>query len=498
MADYKNKDIFGIIFFALSIVVLAYMFITPLSQLITHIDEYFTISVVQLPIREIITVNTWDVHPPLHYFLGKAVAKICEMFGVELIYGLKVLSIIPYILILIVSATKIRKEYGLFAAGLFAFSLAVMSEFFRYYLTARMYSWAILFVLLAFLSFKEIIADDSSKKSWIMLTIFSVLCAYTHNFAAITAGSIYLVLLGYILLYKKEDLKNWGLSVVGAVVLYVPWIFALINQLSLVHESYWIPEVNLEKIIQFFGYYAYTSDTIFAVIAIVVLAVVIFAYVREAKDIDKKDQFLVLSGIGVYAGTIILGILISVLFKPIIVTRYLMPATGVLWLTISIILSKIENKKLFLISFSMICLLLISGIATTISTNDNLYKSGMAQKEVLDNITQDNNSMTIVNRQHLIMYFLSYTNQTDMHYLNVGHVFGVNMNTLHKLYDFETVNGSDIDALIANNTDKNIYLISWNAPQIKTPTKLLYEETSIWFSKVNTTGIASNNTSLTY
>ena len=190
MDIYKNKDTIGIIFFALSILVLAYMFISPFTQLITHIDEYFTISVVQLPLNEIMTVNTWDVHPPLHYLMGKVVAKLCAMLGIDLLYGLKVLSIIPYIIILIISASKLKKDYGWFATGLFTFSLAVMSEFFRYFLTARMYSLGILFVLLAFLAFREIINDSSSKKSWILLTIFSVLCAYTHNFAAITAGVI--------------------------------------------------------------------------------------------------------------------------------------------------------------------------------------------------------------------------------------------------------------------------------------------------------------------
>ena len=489
----KNKDIFGMIFFALSILVLAYMFICPLTQVISHIDEYFTISVVQLPIREIITVNSWDVHPPLYYLMGKLAAKLSAMLGINGLYGLKVLSIIPYLLILIVSATKIRKDYGWFSTGLFTFSLAVMSEFFRNFLTIRMYSWGILFILLAFLSFREIINDTSDRKSWILLTAFSILCAYTHNFAALTAGCIYLALLGYIITNNKEALKNWGISVAGAIILYIPWMFSLINQMTLVHESYWIPEVTLEKIIHFFGYYAYTSDTFFAIIAIAILAIILMVYLKDSKTLDQKDQYLILSGIGIYAGTIILGVLISLVFKPIIVTRYLMFATAILWLTISIVLSKMEYRKTFLISFALICLLLVSGIATTISTNDDIYKSGIAQKEVLDNITQDNNSMTIVNRQHLIMYFLSYTNQTDMYYLNVGHVFGVNMNTLHKLYDFKTFNGTEVDDLIANNTNKNIYLISWNEPQIATPTELLAKETGIYFSKVNTDNLTSTN-----
>lgn len=489
----KNKDIFGIIFFTLSIIMLGYMFITPLNHLIVHMDEYFTISVATLPISDIITVNTWDVHPPLHYLLGKMMLKLAGMFGIEQIFALKVLSIIPYIFILIIAAVKIRKDYGWLAAGLFTFSLAVMSEFFIYYITVRMYTWAILFILIAFLAFKEIIEEPTDKNYWIVLTIFAALCAYTHYFAAIAAGCIYLILLAYIINYKKEELKTWALSVVAGIVLFAPWIPSLINQLTRVHASYWIPQVDSKMLIESFGFFAYGNDTFFAIIAIIILAVILFIYFREAENLEKKDQFIILSGIGVYIGTILLSVIISVVFKPILMVRYLMPATAVLWLTVSIIISKIEDKKMFLISFALICLLLITGVATTITTNDTVYQHGIIQKEILDNITQDNNSMVIVSQQNMIMYFLNYANQTDMYCLNVGHVFGDNMNRLHKLYDFKTYNGTEIDSLITNNTDKNIYIISWYDPELNSTTTKLHQETGIVFSKVDTANLNSTN-----
>ena len=491
--DDNKKDIFGIIFFALSILMLGYMFITPLNHLIVHMDEYFTISVATLPISDIITVNTWDVHPPLHYLLGKLMLKVAGIFGIEQIFALKVLSIIPYIFILIISAVKIKKDYGWLAAGLFTFSLAVMSEFFIYYLTVRMYSWAILFLLIAFLAFKEIIEEPTDKKYWIVLTVFAALCAYTHYFAAIAAGCVYLILLGYLINHKKEELKTWGLSVIAAIVLFVPWIPSLINQLTRVHASYWIPQVDANMLIDSLGFFAYGNDTLFAVIAIIILAVILIIYFRESKNLDEKDQFIILSGIGVYVGTILISVIISVVFKPILMVRYLMPAAAVLWLTVSIIMSKIEDRKMFLISFVLICLLLITGIATTITTNDTVYQHGIIQKEILDNITKDNNSMVIVTQQNMIMYFLDYANQTDMYCLNVGHVFGDNMNRLQKLYDFKTYNGTEIDSLIANNTDKNIYIISWNDPELNSTTTKLHQETGIVFSKVDNANMNSTN-----
>lgn len=491
MFNNENKDTLGIIFFALGILVLIYMFITPLNQLICHIDEYFTLTVSTLPISEIITANTWDVHPPLHYFMGKIVSKLSAMFGFSYLFGMKVLSIIPYILILITSATKIRKDYGWFAAGLFAFSLAVMSEFFRYYLTARMYSWAILFVLLAFLCFKNIIdSENPDKKSWILLTLFSVLSAYTHYFAAMSAACIYLILLIYIMKYKRQQHFYWTVSVFAAVVLYMLWMFSLVNQLTQVHASYWIPEVNLETVILSLGHFANGTDLLFSAIAILILIAVAAIYAKESLSGDEKDQFFILSGIGVYLGTIILAILISIVFKPILMVRYLLPASAIIWLPISIMVSRIKNRRMFLISFALIVLLLISGVAGTVSTNDSVYQSGMAQKEIMDNITQDNNSMLIVPSQNMIMYFLNYADQCDMYCLNYGHVFGINNDILHKLFDFTSVDSSEIDSLIANNKDKNIYVISWNDPALNSTSEVLGKESGIVFSKVNTTDMA--------
>lgn len=293
--------------------------------------------------------------------------------------------------------------------------------------------------------------------------------------------------------YKKEELRKWVLSVIAAIVLFAPWIPSLINQLTRVHASYWIPQVDAKMLIESFGFFAYGNDTLFAIIAIIILAIILFIYFREAKNLDEKDQFIILSGIGVYVGTILLSVIISVVFKPILMVRYLMPATAILWLTVSIIISKIEDKKMFLISFALICLLLITGVATTITTNDTVYQHGIIQKEILDDITQDNNSMVIITQQNMIMYFLDYANQTDMYCLNVGHVFGDNINRLHKLYDFKTYNGTEIDSLIANNTDKNIYIISWYDPKLNSTTTKLHQETGIVFSKVDTANLNSTN-----
>lgn len=486
MEDNKRKDIIGITFFALSILTLCYMFISPLNHLIVHIDEYFTLTLINMPVNDIITITAGDVHPPLYYLMCKAFVNITQAWGWDLLFSLKILSIIPYILLLILSATKIRKKYSWFTAGMFAFSLGIMNEFFSHFLRARMYSWSILFVILAFMAFMNLI-ESKNRKYWILLTVFSVLCAYTHYFTAITAGSIYLVLLIYLIKFERSEIKIWALSVVTAILLYIPWTFTLLSQLETIHHTYWIPGLNFTTITNALGYFAYNNDLLFSIVAIAILIIIVFIYSRESKNTDEKNRFLILSGIKIYLGTIIIGVIFSLVFRPILVIRYLIPASAILWLSISIILTKIEDKRMFLISFALIMLLLVNGVATTVSLNDDLYKSGVTQKEILDNITQDPNSVLIVNNPHLVMYFLHLANQTDMYCLNMTQLFGEDMTRLHQIYDFKSFSGNDMNKVIENNTDKNVYIISWNEPAVKSPTVQLDNLGNIVFSKVNRT-----------
>ena len=242
--DYK--DIIGTVFLALSIVMLGYMLISPLNHMVVHVDEYFTLSVLNFPITNLPYVISHDVHPPFHYLLLKVITDILTIIGIQFdkVFVCKIASIIPYALILILSVTKIKKEYGYLTAGLFAFSMAVMSEFLAYYSVVRMYSWGMLFLILAFAFLKDVL-DKNDTKSWALFTIFSVLTAYTHYFAAIPILCIYVALLVYFIINDRGKLKNWFISAVAGVILFAPWLLSLIHQVTFIGDDYWYPAVFL-------------------------------------------------------------------------------------------------------------------------------------------------------------------------------------------------------------------------------------------------------------
>ena len=253
---YEKRELLGKLFFGISILILIYMFVSPLTHTILHIDEYWTYSLVNLPFMQGMTVAVHDVHPILYYlilYLFKPIA------GSDNFYFFKVLSIVPYLLLLVVSATKIKDDHGWLTAGLFTFSLGVMSDFFIEFLTMRMYSWGLFFLVMAFIYYGDVLANWD-RRSWILLTFFSLCCAYTQYFFAIPCGLMYLLLLAEILRNNKDKIKQFGKSVLALILLYAPWTVVLVHQIQGQSDEFH-QAINWSTIPNYFTYFAIKSDS---------------------------------------------------------------------------------------------------------------------------------------------------------------------------------------------------------------------------------------------
>jgi len=458
--DYK--DIIGIIFLALSFIMLGYMLISPYNQMLIHLDEYFTISVLNFPITDLIYVVSHDVHPPFHYLLLKVVSDILTFLGLESdkIFIYKIMSIVPYAIMLILSVTKIKREHGYLTAGLFAFSIAVTSEFLAYYSIMRMYSWGILFVMLAFIYLKDII-DTNDTKAWVLLTIFSVLAAYTHYFAAIPVVCIYISLFVYMFINDKEKLKFWFISTICGIILYSPWILSLITQVTGVSKGFWIPAITLKTFIGFFGYFiAPGNDIYISIFSIAVFIALAINSLILPNDINKTDKFYIFCGIGVFVGTILIGTIASIILKPLLLNRYLLPSVAVLWFTIAFMVSKLNDKRRFMISFALILILLVAGIGTTISSQDYWIDKNMNRNEFFNHLSEDNNTI-VINDAVNKMFYMEYANCTNMYVVNKTYeLYGYNLSELHDTFDFKEISKEDVPKLIKNNKDKDIYILT--------------------------------------
>lgn len=483
--DNTRKNLFGQIFLILSILILAYMLISPLNHIITSIGEYFTITTVNFPITDILTISKGEFNPPLYYLL----AKLATKFLGNSVALLKILSVIPYAIIILVSTIKIRKDYGWLTAGIFALSMGVMSEFFTYFLMARMFSWAVLFTVLAFVFLRDIMTNDN-KISWILFTVFSILAAYTHYFAGLTVAVIYLFLLIYILKNNREKIKFWAASAVVAIILYVPWILTLLNQIQALEPSL-MPKVNLDLIMTSLGYFITANGIVFGVGTILILIALGIIYFTQKRNIDDEDQFYIITGIGAFLAILIIGIAISAIYKPVLMPSCMIFASATLWVAVSILIGKITSRRLFLISFALIVLVLISGVATAISTNNTLYNENIANNEAMAQITQDDDSIVILTNPRVMAYFLGSMNNTDMYCINQSHVYGDPIDRVHAIYDFNDITEAELNGFVANNTDKNIYIITFGQFNLNNYTKeVVFDDSGYQIIKINITAPA--------
>ena len=474
-----NKNTIGQLFFTISILMLMYMLINPLTQVIANINEFFTLTLINFPISDILHILGGETNPPLYFLLVKGLSKLANDFAI-----LKVFSIIPYAIVLILSTFKLRKDYGWLTAGLFALAIAVMSEFFITYSILRPYSWAMLFTLLSFIFFMDIITT-ANKTSFILFTLFSVLASYTHYYGLITAVVLYIILLFHILTHNKDKIKYLAISMIAGIVLYAPWIPTLIKLLQSMNP---LGNLTTDSIIQSFAHFAYSGDTLFSMITLIILAIVLLIYLKE-KD---EDRTLVLYGIAAYFATVLVIILISIIIKPIMVTKGLVVASAILWLAISIMVGKMQNKRMLLISLSFVVLLLISGIGSMVVANGDAYQNGLAHTEALDQIIEDNNSTIIITNPGLAMYLLDFADQSDIYCINQDYIYGENMNRIHEIFNFKNIDKDEIANFSTNNSNKNIYLVSWGNPDVNVEIEPVFKG-DMTISKVNTTNLVNED-----
>lgn len=467
MFNENTKEKVGKILFVVSIFVFILMLFSPLNNLLFSVDEYFTLGLIKFPMLQAVTITAHDVHPPFYYILLKIAIKLFSGFDIVVIS--KIVTLMPYFIMLLVSATKIQKDYNWLTAGLLTFSLFSMCEFFMFYLTIRMYSWAVLFLLLSFVFLKDVI-DKSDVRSWFLLTLFVLLGAYTHYFVAISSMILYCILLIYFIFNNKSEIKKWLISAVCIIIGYCPWLFVLFNQLNKVHENYWIPQITPEYLLQGFTYF-YSTNASYTLLALIFLIFSFAVFILEYSNKDKMENEYILLGMSLFILTIIVGVILSLLFKPILRVRYLMPAVGVFWFSISILIGKLENNKLLIVSLVFFLILGALGSYSLIGLNNDLYQTGISNQNVFDEMN-DNSTVICIGAGETLQ-FGTYLNESKV-YMDTKSVYGVGGKDVKKLFDIKYT--SNINKTIDKHSDGNIYIIigSWRESDLINDTNLIH------------------------
>lgn len=314
-------------------------------------DESFTLSMIPHSYLSIINLTAKDVHPFLYYWIAKFLS-----FGTTNIYALivieRLVSLLPYLLLLLISFTYIKWFWGQTVSLIFSVSILLMPGILQYGEQIRMYSWAILFVTCAFLNALLILKQGSQNRYWIGLTVFSIFAAYTHYYALLDVIFIYFILL---LCWKNQGFKfrKYLASVVVDLIIYLPWVPTLLHQMSGVSANYWIEKFGMNQIIEFmlFPFTLINSIPGYLVAAFLflIIAACLFIFLKEHRTHGNNCEiqyFETLGGILPTLLVILAGTLISYVDRPILVSRYLTPGLGIFWFSISILISKTDHENL--------------------------------------------------------------------------------------------------------------------------------------------------------
>lgn len=318
----SGRDVAGFLLLGLSLIMLGKSLMLCFSNDIWY-DELFTVGMAEHSYGELVRFTAADVHPPLYYCIVKLFVDLCKLImpGVGTVIPAKIVSVLPYFILLLYAVTLIRKRFGLFVGGMFLFCVTAMPQLPAYTVEVRMYGWALLFVTAVFLHAGELIGIYVNQNAVLenargakapvaaygsggaggaeigqrqkrmrclhgaAFTLYGLAAAYTQYFACVAVVMVYLWVLLAFWRRDRRRVREWLLCTAVSVVGYVPWLAALTGQLGAVSENYWILPLTWRSLggcVKFLMKPAFSDERVNTVLAVVLFASYFILWCRLA------------------------------------------------------------------------------------------------------------------------------------------------------------------------------------------------------------------------
>jgi hypothetical protein len=233
---------------------------------------------------------------------------------------------------------------------------------------ARMYAWAAFSVTGVFI-YSALYLSANRKSDLVLLMLFSLGAAYTHYYglaAAISANIFVLVCL----LSRRN--KNWrshlGYCLV-TMLLYLPWIFAMMSQIRSVQKSFWVPPLTWQTILPCFYAPFAARYWLWPSWPLVVMVYCLTIWAVYMNLVVRKERYGTILGLAlfIFGFTIFSAAAVSLVSQPILYVRYITVVIVMLLVPTTLFFISIRNKW---IKGIVLVLLLYLGITTSLSTSD--------------------------------------------------------------------------------------------------------------------------------
>lgn len=348
MCTKKSRK--NILLFSLIIIETLIMFLFIFNPLIWS-DEQFTVDLLKLSYKDVIRTAAHDSHPPLYYLGVKAWGDIWSWTEFNINSISKAFSIIPFIILNIVSFTYIKKKIGVEYSIYFSFMLFFMPKLTYTCIEARMYSWGILFVILTFIEGRKLINEEVKKERWILFFVYGLMAAYTHYFACMAVIGIYVaVFVGIIRLESvKNKLSNLIVCALISVISYIPWLIIMFKQIGRKVDTgeYDFLPMNVKTVIGFESSVLTPScNDVVDIIVLLLNVSCIALLIYELKLINTNYSKYYLASIFIVPSIIVVGVVCSLIAgHTLFGSRQLVFGSAILYGTIAMTIPLISNVK---------------------------------------------------------------------------------------------------------------------------------------------------------
>lgn len=334
-------------------------------------DEAVSITASKLSVLEQIRWNFTqsDNNPPLYYtilhfwvsvfgdseFSARFPSVIFGSLSIIAIYGLGNLLF--------------DRKTGLLAA------LILSTSVFHFWFAqeARAYTLMTLLTLLSFYYFLKILSAPHDKLYTAAYLITSILLLYTHYYGlpVIAAQNVY-CFTQYLRRRTpgRLGLMKWLKLQILLLLLFLPASILMIIQGSVIKKGFWITKPAVSEVLGYFLTYAGSAPLLFILLIFSFLALLGLSGVMKAGKFRWASRPLDdLSGTGISNGSrvyllilwmlslILIPFLISLFFTPVLVYRYTIGASPVLYLLASRGITGTNNNRLILVLAGLITVL---------------------------------------------------------------------------------------------------------------------------------------------
>ncbi len=311
------------------------------------LDEAFSASIIRCDFGEMALRTFADTLPPFYNFSAWLFSHI---FGFSTV-SLKIFSVIPMTLLMLISAHFIPKFSSVRATCIYIILLTGTPHFLEYGVEIRMYSWAVCFASATAIFALCLLNDIPHSALWLIIT--TVLGAYTHQYALIAEAFIWFMLL--IVYIRNNSFPRWFRYAVICVICYIPCAVLTIYQMKSAVSYFSASPATLSNMMSSIRYPFVTHITILSAL-LMAFAFILLLYACAKGRLAYAYYILV------YVLTTILSFgLMSVTESTFFSSRYLLPAIGILWLGAALSLDSLlsENKYVWFVTVPLIAASLI-------------------------------------------------------------------------------------------------------------------------------------------